>query len=272
MSVKANFHTHTTFCDGVNTPEELVLSAIGQGMSALGFSGHSHTAFDEEYCMSVEGTEAYKEEIARLKAKYADKIQIYCGLEMDYFSDADTNGFDFIIGSVHYLEKNGVYYPVDNSEEQFLEGVQKGWNGDFYAFAADYFKLVADVVQKTNADIIGHFDLITKFNEGERLFSERDPRYIAAYRAAINSLIPYGKLFEINTGAIVRGYRTTPYPAAGILQEIAKQGGKVMLSADCHEKGALMFAFDEGKAYAEANGISQIYTLCGNPLKAQKVE
>ncbi len=36
----ANFHTHTVFCDGRNTPEEVVLSAIEKGFSAIGFSGH----------------------------------------------------------------------------------------------------------------------------------------------------------------------------------------------------------------------------------------
>ena len=261
MSVKANFHTHTTYCDGKNTPEEMVLSAIEQKMEQLGFSGHCYTAFDESYCMSKEKTLEYKEEIARLKEKYKEKLKIYCGLEVDYFSDADTTGFDFLIGSVHYIEKNGTYYAIDSNKELFLENVQKGWGGDFYAYAEDYFKLVADVARKTNADIIGHFDLITKYNEGERFFVENHPRYIAAYRAAIESLIPYGKLFEINTGAMARGYRTTPYPAAAILKEIAQQGGKFILSADCHQKDAIMFAFDDAKIYARENGIKHISTL-----------
>lgn len=272
MSAKANFHTHTVFCDGKNTPEELVLSAISQGMRAIGFSGHAHTGFDESYCMSIEGTKAYKEEIARLKEKYADKLKIYCGLEMDYFSDADATGYDFLIGSVHYLEKNGTYYAIDGSKETFLEGVQKGWDGDFYAYAEDYFKLMADVVRKTNADIIGHFDLITKFNEGETFFSESHPRYCAAYRAAIEKLIPCGKLFEINTGAMARGYRTAPYPAASIVQEIARQGGKVILSSDCHEKSALTFGFDAAKKHAEKSGVSVLYTLSGSPLKPQIIK
>ena len=38
--IKANFHTHTTWCDGSDTPEDVVLSAIGKGFSAIGFSSH----------------------------------------------------------------------------------------------------------------------------------------------------------------------------------------------------------------------------------------
>ena len=43
---KVNLHTHTCFCDGKNTPEEMVISAIEKGMDVLGFSGHSSSSFD----------------------------------------------------------------------------------------------------------------------------------------------------------------------------------------------------------------------------------
>lgn len=46
-----DLHTHTTFSDGRNSPEEMVLSAIGMVMSTLGISDHSYTSFDESYCI-----------------------------------------------------------------------------------------------------------------------------------------------------------------------------------------------------------------------------
>ena len=36
-----NLHTHTTYCDGINTPEQIILTAIDKGFGAIGFSGHS---------------------------------------------------------------------------------------------------------------------------------------------------------------------------------------------------------------------------------------
>lgn len=51
----------------------------------------------------------------------------------------------------------------------FSEAVEKHYGGDYYAFAEDYYTLERDVVDRTGADIIGHFDLITKFNEGDAL-------------------------------------------------------------------------------------------------------
>ena len=71
-----NYHTHTTYCDGKNTAEEMVRQAIKSGLSQIGFSGHSYTSFDEEPCMSRQGTEEYKKEINALKQKYKDKIKI----------------------------------------------------------------------------------------------------------------------------------------------------------------------------------------------------
>ena len=63
-----NLHTHSTYCDGHDTPEETVLRAIELGFDTIGFSGHSHMYFSPLIGMTPEATEAYKQEIARLKA------------------------------------------------------------------------------------------------------------------------------------------------------------------------------------------------------------
>ena len=73
-----NFHTHTKYCDGKNTPEEMVLSAIELGFDSLGFSGHAYTEFDLSYCMTPGETEKYISDIYALKKKYAGRIDIYC--------------------------------------------------------------------------------------------------------------------------------------------------------------------------------------------------
>ena len=66
----SNYHTHTVYCDGNDTPEALVLEAIRLGCPSIGFSGHSFTEFDQSYCMSRERTEEYKREVRALKEKY----------------------------------------------------------------------------------------------------------------------------------------------------------------------------------------------------------
>ena len=218
-----DLHVHTTYCDGKNTPEDLVLAALNRGMKCIGFSGHSYTFFDESYCMSKQNTARYRAEIAALKEKYKGKIKILCGVEQDYYSEEPTVGYDYVIGSVHYIKADGEYIPVDGSAEILKSAVQKHFNGDFYAFAEEYYRTVAALVKKTSIDIIGHFDLITKFNEQYSFFDEKDPRYVNAWQTAADKLIVTDKPFEINMGAISRGYKQSPYPSADIINYITKR-------------------------------------------------
>lgn len=244
MSYAQNLHTHTTYCDGKNTPRELIEQAISLGFDTLGFSGHSFTSFDREYCMSREGTRCYRDEIRRLTREYKDKIRILLGIEQDYYADDPALGFDYVIGSVHYMEKSGVYIPLDLSPENFAENLAHYWGGDAYAMCRDYYTLLSQVVGQTGADIIGHFDVITKFNEGCRFFDENDPRYRHAAMEAADALLATGKLFEINTGVMARSWRTVPYPAPEWIRYIAARGGQFVLSSDCHQKAFLDYVFD----------------------------
>ncbi len=250
---------HTIYCDGKDTPEDMVLEAISRGMKKIGFSGHSYTSFDPHVCMTPEKSDKYKAEINRLKSKYKSEIEILCGIEQDYYSDFPAEGYDFIIGSLHYVTCDGEYIAVDHTFQHFEEAVKK-FGGDVYSLTENYFATVADVVNKTGADIIGHFDLISKFNDGNKFFDENHPRYIQATEMALNKLLATGKPFEINTGAMSRGYKTVPYPSKRILEYIAAHNGKVILSSDSHRKETLMYNFKECEELANSLGL-KIVTL-----------
>lgn len=241
---RCDLHTHTTFCDGKDTPEAMVQEAIRKDMTCIGFSGHSYTFFDESYCMSPSGTYAYRREIQRLKNLYGSRIDILCGVEQDFYSTAPTDGFDYIIGSVHYLKIGDHYIPVDESPDILKAAAKNYYDGDIYLLTEDYFNTVAQVVTKTGANIIGHFDLISKFNDREPLFDENHPRYEAAWKKALDILLPFQVPFEINTGAISRGYKAQPYPAPNMIDYIHARGGKTILTSDSHRKETLCFAFD----------------------------
>ncbi len=244
-----DLHVHTCYCDGIDTPEDIVDAAIKKGLDTIGFSGHSYTFFDESYCMSIENTKKYFDKIQALKEMHKNKIKILCGLELDYYSDFNTSGFDYTIGSVHYLHIENEYIAVDHIFETLDYAAEKYFGGDYYSLCEEYFKTAGNVLEKTKADIIGHFDLITKFNEKEPRFDVTHPRYVEAYKNAIDRLLPYGKPFEINTGAISRGYRSAPYPHPDIISYIKSRGGKLILSSDSHKKETLTYKFSEYEKY-----------------------
>ena len=241
----SNYHTHSTFCDGADSPEELVLEAVRLGCPEIGFSGHSYLPEDTG-SMRPEATHAYCNEIRRLQKKYDGQIRILLGIELEYYSEMpDNETFDFVIGAVHYVRKDGLMCPVDESRESFLRNVETVYHGDFYAFAEDYYRTVADVYNRTCCNIIAHFDLVTKYNEGNALFDIANPRYIAAADSALDALLATPAVLEINTGAIARGYRKSPYPDSRILRRWLGAGRPVILSADCHNKRQLLCSFEE---------------------------
>ncbi len=237
-----DLHVHTTYCDGRDTPEEMVLAAIEKGMDTLGFSVHGYTSFDSGCCIPMEKIPVYCAEIATLKEKYKDKIRILCGVEQDVYGDLPTDGFDYVIASAHYVKIGGEIYTVDNGIEEFRRAADAA--GGVYALADLYYDTLAKIADGSKPTLIGHFDLVTKYNEKYRLFDENDPRYIRAWKRAADRLVPLHVPFEINTGAIARGHRTTPYPSLPIIEYLREKGASFCLSGDVHKKENLAFQFD----------------------------
>ncbi len=256
----SSYHTHSTFSDGKNTLEEMVQSAIEQGCGEIGFSDHAPMAFDCDWSIKAEKIEEYKRQALSLKEKYKDKIKIYLGIEQDYYS-VPANGYDYIIGSVHFVYKDGEYIPVDINADEVKGYVDRLYGGDVYGYCEDYFKLVKDVYNKTKCQIIGHFDLVTKFNERMPLIDINHPRYVNAVDDALSELLKTPAIFEINTGAISRGYRTTPYPDDRTLDIIAKTGKPFVITSDTHNADTITFNFEERKKALEEKGYKYITSL-----------
>ena len=239
-----DLHVHSVFSDGKDTAEEMVLAALSLGLDCVGLSEHAHAESDN-CAMTPEATAAYRAETARLKEKYAGRIQVLCGIELDYYSD-DCLEYDYSIGSVHSIRMpDGHYLCVDWTEDRLKADADRYFGGDWMALAEAYFETESRIVEKTNCDIIGHFDLLTKFNEGDRLFDTGSLRYRRAWQEAADILLKTGKVFEINTGAMSRGYRSDPYPSQEIREYIRQRGGKMILSSDSHRKETIAYRFED---------------------------
>lgn len=255
MSYLSNLHTHTTYCDGVSTAEEIVLRAIDKGYDSIGFSGHSYGEGDEDWCMSPEGTVSYRNEISALKKKYEGKIQVYLGIEQDFYSGKPDFGYDFVIGSVHKLKVFDGYCAVDNTSAIAENAVNKYFGGDWLAYAEEYYATVKNVVKITECDVVGHFDVVTKFNEGGFYFDENSKRYKDAAIDALETVIKECNLFEVNTGAIYRRKRSVPYPSEFLLTEIKARDGEIVFSSDSHNADSLGYMFEEAAELAKRCGF-----------------
>ena len=257
----SNFHSHTTFCDGKLSPEEMVRAAIAKGCPAFGFSGHSRLKGESDWCLTTATEREYIAEVTRLKAKYSGQLEVFLGIEQDYCSPAPQHEYDYIIGSVHCLQFDGKLHCVDLDAPHFESLAETHFGGDYYALAEAYYALMADIAPKTGADIIGHFDLVTKFNAGSRFFDESHPRYVTAATDALVAILEKCRLFEVNTGAMYRLGNTAPYPSAFLLRELLARGGEVILSSDSHDAESLCYKFDEAAELLRSIGFRSVKTL-----------
>jgi len=256
-----NLHTHTVYCDGKNTPEEMILAAMAKGFEAIGFSGHAHMFYANNYHMSPKGTVEYRREIYALKEKYAGKIRVYCGLEYDLYCNEDVSEYEYLIGSVHYLNLEGRYVAFDRPADVVRKVIDEEFGGDGLKYTQAYYRALATLPEYGKFDIIGHFDLVTKHAEKVRFFDETASAYRNAAIEAAEALAGKIPFFEVNTGAIARGNRTTPYPAVFIMKELKRLGFGAVITSDCHDAEKLDCGFELAAELLKSCGFRERYIL-----------
>lgn len=273
MLVSSNVHTHTNFCDGKDSAEVMVKSAIEKGFTCLGFSGHSYTPFDESCCMNLQQTKDYREKIVALQEKYEGKIELLSGIEWDYYSVIDPCQWEYTIGSVHYVQSplTGGYYAIDFCDSMLNTCIQDGFCGDVVAVVKAYYANVVDMALTYKPTILGHFDLIRKLNRGNCFFDETSPVYQAIASEALEQVVKAGAILEVNTGAMFRGYCDTPYPARPLLQLIREWNGSVVLSSDAHCAESLDYGFDEAEAELRNIGFKEVLELRSSGFVSTKL-
>lgn len=255
----SNLHTHTTFCDGQSTAEEMVQKAIEKGFVSLGFSGHAYTPFELTSCMTDEI--GYINEINRLKEMYKSKIEIYLGTEEDAFALVDRSKYEYIIGSLHFLKKNNKILPFDIGNE-YMKSCFEAFDKNVEKMAECYYSTFTDYLIKRRPDIVGHFDLITKYDEVDEPIFLGNKRHDAIAETFLRSIANKDFLFEVNTGAIARGYRSSPYPSANLLHVLKEENAHITLSSDCHNKDYLDCNFDETKHLLRDIGFKEYMVFC----------
>ncbi len=241
----SSYHTHTEFCDGKSSAQEMILAAISRSCPEIGFSSHSPLPYKNGWAMTEVTAPEYLKTLEKLKKSYKKQIKVYIGVEQDVLSPVDFNTYDYVIGSVHHVRCGNMLLPVDESSRTARENIEKHFGGDPYLYCESYFAEVERVYEKTKCDIIGHFDLVTKYIEVDPGFDENHPRYVAARDRALDILLRTPAVFEVNTGAMGRGYRTRPYPSPTVLDRIAEVGKPIIINADSHSANTVDFMIDE---------------------------
>lgn len=267
--ILSDLHVHTEYCDGLSTIEETVAEANRKHMESIGFSSHSFMPFDTSYCMTPEKETEYAKKVVSVSQSNTDGVKIYLGLERDFYSPNQLRALggynlDYVIGSVHYIRVGGEYIPVDESECISKKAVDENFSGNANAYVRKYYETVSQLAQRNDVDIIGHFDIVTKFNRANKFFDEDSKIYKESALEALHCFKGKDKIIEMNTGAVSRGYRDKPYPSEFILKEANSIGIRFILSSDSHNCRNLCFGFGECEQMLRSLGVKSVVVLKDN--------
>jgi histidinol-phosphatase (PHP family) len=266
-----NFHTHSNFDDGNDTLEEYIKEALKQNVAILGFSSHNSLPFSVDWVLDKEDYRKYCKMVRELSEKYKDKIKIFLGLEVDFLPESisfytdgiDLSELDFLIGSVHFVNffHKGRGLAIDESEEEFEEGLHEIYKGNIRKLVEDYYKLIRKMLEVENPDIVAHLDLIKMNNKGEKYFSEEENWYRQAVLDTLRAVAKSNSILEVNTGGIARRKTDSLYPSNWILEESYKMRIPITLNSDAHRPEQITAKFKEAALLLNSIGYKEVYIL-----------
>ena len=277
--IKGDLHSHSIYDDGKSTLTEMAEAAEDMGLDYFGFSGHSYQTGCESFCIGADRVAEYKAEARALQKQFRDsgkRTRLYVGLELDIFGRPEE-GLDYVIGSVHGFETEDGYISIDSSPQQTRMLIDRYFNGDPYRLTDAYYDLLSELPERTACDIIGHFDLPTKFNEKHPVFDINSRRYLKRALEVMKYLVKKGMIFEINTGAMSRGWRAEPYPDSLLLSALHEMGGRITINSDSHHRDTIAHAYDQAICRALQVGFDTIWVLtdagfCEAPINVKEYE
>ena len=263
-----NYHSHCSFCDGRAPLEEFVKEAIRQGFYSYGVSSHAPLPFPTQWTMEWEQMEAYLDEFKNLRSKYADEIELYVGLEIDYLNEESNPSvasftelpLDYRIGSVHLLyDAAGEVVDIDCSPAVFKERVDRHFNGDVLRVVRMYFDRLFRMVELGGFDILGHADKMhynaSCYHPG--LLDE--PWYEALMKDYFSLVASRGYLVEINTKAY--DSLGTFYPNSRYWELMKEYQIKVLVNSDAHYPERINAGRMEALRLLQAKGFATVAEL-----------
>jgi histidinol-phosphatase (PHP family) len=228
------------------------------GVSELGCSEHVH-----RFVQALEiWTHPFWEDQAR------DDLGAYCdfvrttplrlGIEMDFVPGAedriagmlDAGGFDYVLGSVHFIGEAAVDHDGFDAWER---------SGDPDAIWRRYFEMVAEAARSGLFDILSHPDLVKMWGRG-RPSPDRDPRFY--YELLAEAVAETGVAVEVSTAGLRKPVGEI-YPAPALAEMLVDAGAAFALSSDAHVPEDIGHAYDQAVETMRGWGIEELATFRG---------
>lgn len=259
--LKKDGHTHTKWSHhGSNQSlEEYIERAIALGFDEYTVSEHAPLPLDflknsigpiDDSAMHWEELNDYQAEVTRLKKKYAAKINIKQGFEIDYIADYEpqirvflrdnSDWIDEIVLSVHFMKNRaGQLYGIDYSPELLAEGFKLELANPqelfqrYYATLAQSVEFITGLPQNINIRI-GHMTLIRKYQKYFDL-PDFDHNIYSTIRDILEMLHNRHYQLDFNAAGISKPYNGEPYPSLDIAKAAHEMGITLVYGSDAHQ-------------------------------------
>jgi len=250
--ITSDYHIHTALCGHASgEPQDYARHAVDIGLLEIGFSDHAPLFSHKDATITMDHSQLpiYHHMVESLRAEFADQLLIRLGIEADYMpgyedrtkSMLSAYPYDYVIGSVHFLEKWGFDDPIQLKE----------WdNHDVNNVYREYYRLLRKSALSRMFDILGHVDLVKKFDfrptEDMQAEIEENARVFKKT----------GVVIEINTSGLRKPAKEI-YPSQEHLKLYCEKGIPITFGSDSHRPEDVGRDFDKGREWAMAAGYKE---------------
>ncbi|MBF0571640.1 MAG: histidinol-phosphatase HisJ [Candidatus Omnitrophica bacterium] len=252
MILYGDYHIHTPLCGhAIGEPEEYIKQAIKVGLKEIGFSDHAPMVHKPMpgITMSFDQLPGYNAMIEDIRKRFASQISIKIAIELDFLPGyenktkaiADSYPYDYIIGSVHFID--GWAFDDPATREYWKKY-------DVNEVYRKYYALLRQSAQTGFYQIIGHCDLPKKFGArpGVDLTDE--------IKATAKIFKDTGIAVEINTSGLRKPIGEM-FPDLNCLKIYREAKVPLVFGSDAHDPLDVGKDFDKAVDLAKAAGYNE---------------
>jgi len=277
--INYNFHQHTHFSDGKETPEKFAEQALELGFSAIGFSEHSPLPFDNPFSLKKENIDEYIRQTEELKLKYKDKLKIYRALEMDFVPGMSEDfdywrnrcKVDYLIGSIHLVKADGfkkLWFTDGPDYKTYDKGIEDFFDGDVKKAVKQFYHQTNVLIETKKFEILGHFDKIKMHNQG-RFFTDEEKWYRDLVNETLDLVKQKELIVEVNTRGLYKKRSDEFFPDGYALKRVQELNIPVLISSDAHHPAELNLLFNEAVSHLKKFGFQELMFFDGGTWLAR---
>ncbi|MGF7185110.1 histidinol-phosphatase (PHP family) [Desulfitispora alkaliphila] len=242
---------HGEFKHTLEDIKPFVETAIKRGVGELGFTEHDRF-FNE---IDFDLYETLREMFPQVKIRMGLEVDFRNGSEQEILKQMEKYNFDYIIGSVHEINR----WPFDNAD--FMDEYHKWEEEKLYE---SYFQIISDMAATGQFQVVGHLDLI-------KVFGYRSRKDVLEYVEPVLKVIKKSNMaVEINTNGWHKPVKEV-YPEEKILRACFSHGIPITTSSDAHRPEQVGRDIDKAIQIAKSIGYKEVATFSNKEMIMQKL-